>query len=177
MTISLLQHPDQSDWHMVEMIARMTANLPPKSTLPTEEWKRRILRARHSPIRELKFVFLLKDVPYWISVHLCRHNHAQPYVSTQRNDRQIGADANYDRRKAPQDTPVDMVWSMNAEELITVANKRLCYKASAETRETIEKLCHLVCEVCPEFSEELVPMCVRNGGICYEMRPCNEGEK
>ena len=33
-------------------------------------------------------------------------------------------------------------------------------------------ICRKVCEVCPEFKEELVPMCVRNGGVCYEMFGC-----
>lgn len=170
MTVSLIKYPDANDWHLVEMIARTTANLPAKAMLPTESWKKRILKARHSPIRELRFVFMLKDIPYWVSVHLCRHVHAQPYVASQRNDRQ----SNYDRRKAPQDTPVTMIWSMNAESLCEVANKRLCYKASAETREVVTEMCRKVCEVCPEFAEELVPMCVRNGGVCYEMKPCNE---
>jgi hypothetical protein len=116
----------------------------------------------------LRFLFYLTDIPYWVSVHLCRHVHAQPYVKTQRNDRQD----NYDRNKAPQDAPVDMMWSVNGEELITIANKRLCKQASKETRELVRMICDEVVKVCPEFKDELVPMCVRNGGVCYEMFPC-----
>ena len=36
------------------------------------------------------------------------------------------------------------------------------------------EICDEVIKVCPEFKEELVPMCVRNGGVCYEMFPCGE---
>jgi hypothetical protein len=63
---------------------------------------------------------------------------------------------------------------MGAEELITIANKRLCNLASPETREVVRMICNKVIEVCPEFKDELVPMCVRNGGVCYEMFSCRQ---
>jgi thymidylate synthase ThyX len=135
---------------------------------PTYPWKIGMLKARHSPIRELKFAFRLTDLPYWVSVHLCRHIHAQPYVKTQRNDRQ----EEFDRNKAPQDAPVNMIWTMNAEELMTIANKRLCMQASPETRAIVREMCKLVEEKCPEFMGQLVPACERQGGVCYEMSPC-----
>lgn len=167
MQVDIIKYPTEEDWLLVKKCTLVTVGKESQKP-PTEEFKRKMLRARHSPIRELRFVFHLKDIPYWVSVHLCRHVHAQPYVKTQRNDRQDG----YDRTKAPQDAPVDMMWSMNAEELITIANKRLCNLASEETRDVVKSICILVSMVCPEFKEELVPMCVRNGGRCYEMFPC-----
>jgi thymidylate synthase ThyX len=91
-------------------------------------------------------------------------------VKTQRNDRQ----GEYDRNSAPQNAPVDMMWSMNAEELITIANKRLCNLASKETRILVSMICKKVKQLCPEFAEELVPMCKRNGGVCHEIFPCGE---
>lgn len=172
MKVELMKYPTEADWLLVKQCTLVTvgkeSNVP-----PTEKFRKDILRARHSPIRELRFVFLLRDIPYWVSVHLCRHVHAQPYVRTQRNDRQ----SDYDREKAPQDAPVDMMWSMNAEELMTIANKRLCGLASDKTREVVQMCCDKVLEVCPEFKGELVPMCVRNGGICHEMFPCGERRK
>ncbi len=168
MKIAFAKYPTQRDWCLVETIARATMGLPEKDTPPTESWKRRMLAARHSPIRELRFAILLVDIPYWVSVHLCRHIHAQPYVLSQRNDRQD----KYDRRKAPQDAPVTMYWTMNAEELMVIANKRLCRKASPETREVVEAICREVVTLCPEFDGALVPMCERNGGVCYEMQSC-----
>lgn len=163
MKVTVIKYPKAEDWMLAKQCALVTIGKQAK-TAPTKEWKRSILSARHSPIRELKFVFYLNDIPYWVSVHLCRHIHAQPYVKSQRNDRQ----ADYDRTKAPQDAHVDMMWSMNAEELITIANKRLCKQASAETRDLVRMICDEVIKLCPEFEKELVPMCVRNGGVCYE---------
>ena len=141
---------------------------------PSEEWLHRILEARHSPIRELRYWFVLYDVPYWVSVHLVRHHVGfQPYVQSQRNDRQ----SNYDRTKAPQDAPVTMRISLNAEALMTLANKRLCMKASPETREVVAEMCRLVEKTCPEFKGLLVPMCEYHGGKCHEMYPCGKCPK
>lgn len=138
-------------------------------TPPTDEWKQKMLEARHSPIRELRFVFLLTDVPYWVSVHLVRHHvGCQPYVRSQRNDRQ----SEYNREKARQDAPVNVMWSMNAEALMTIANKRLCAKASPETRAIVHAMCVLVKQSNPEFRPFLMPMCTYHGGVCHEFESC-----
>ena len=163
MKVELLEYPTDKDWMEVKHRALVTIGKRPISA-PTDEWKREILRARHSPIRYLRFSFLITDLPSWVSVHLCRHVHAQPYVKSQRNDRQ----SEYDRNKAPQDSPVDMIFDVNAEELMVIANKRMCQMASEETQMVVA---HMVCEVnkvCPEFEPFLVPMCEYTGG-CKEM--------
>lgn len=167
MKIQMIEHPSEQDWIAVKQRALVTVGLTAK-TAPSEEWKHKILEARHSPIRRLHFSFLLKDIPSWVSVHLVRHIHAQPYVRSQRNDRQ----SSYDRTKAPQDAPVDMIWDVNAEELMVIANKRLCQQASAETREVVRACCDLVLQEHPEFNGLLVPLCVYCGGVCHEMNPC-----
>lgn len=172
MKVKIIKYPTVDDWMIAKQCALVTVGKETNNP-PTEKFKRDMLRARHSPIRELPFVFYLTDIPYWVSVHLCRHIHAQPYVRSQRNDRQ----SEYDRNNAPQNAPVDMMWSMTAEELITIANKRLCNRASKETKELVRMICQEVVKVCPEFSDELVPMCVRNGGVCYEMFPCKDERK
>jgi thymidylate synthase ThyX len=166
MKIKLLEYPKGKDWFAVKERALVTVGKK-AVTPPTEEWKHKILEARHSPIRRLFFSFYL-EVPYWVSVHLVRHTHAQPYVKSQRNDRQN----DYDRNAARQDEKVCMRWDMNAEELLTIANKRLCNQASKETREVVKTMCDLVIKKCPEFKDVLVPMCVYHGGVCYEMFPC-----
>ena len=163
MNIELLKYPTDNDWLLVKRAALETVGKTPK-TPPTAEWKKEILEARHSPIRLLHFVFELKDIPYWVSVHLCRHVHSVPFVKSQRNDRQ---DA-YDRNSARQDEPVSMMWEMNAEELCVIANKRLCNMASVETRNVVREMCHAVLAVCPEFEDVLVPACEYNH-VCHEM--------
>ena len=164
MKVELIDFPTPKDWMLCKQCALVTVGKN-AITEPTTEWKHKILKARHSPIRELKFVFKL-EIPYWVSVHLCRHIHAQPYVRSQRNDRQ----SDYDRNSAPQDAPVTMIWSMNAEELMVIANKRLCNKASKETQQVVQAMCDQVLEFYPEFKGLLVPMCVY--GKCNEMESC-----
>lgn len=166
MKVELIKYPSAEDWTLCKQCALVTVGKK-AITEPTKEWKHAILKARHSPIRELKFVFKL-EIPYWVSVHLCRHIHAQPYVRSQRNDRQ----AAYDRNEAPQNAPVTMLWSMCAEELMTIANKRLCNQASKETQAVVQAMCDQVLEVCEEFEGLLVPMC--QYGRCHEMHPCKE---
>ena len=167
MQVTLTRYPTDADWKQVKRRALVTVCKVP-TTPPTDEWKRAILEARHSPIRYLQFSFDI-ECPYWVSVHLCRHIHAQPYVRSQRNDRQ----SDYDRNAARQDEPVQMIWDMNAEELMVIANKRLCQKAAPETREVVEEMCALVVEKCPVFYAFLVPMCEYNG-MCHEMQPCGK---
>lgn len=164
--VELNEFPTECDWLEVKKRALVTVGKDAKNS-PSEEWKARILEARHSPIRRLFFSFYI-ECPYWVSVHLCRHIHAQPYVKSQRNDRQ----ADYDRTKAPQEQPVCMIWDMNAEELMNIANKRLCTMASKETRELVQKMCDLVIAKMQEFKSVLVPMCEYHGGVCHEMFPC-----
>lgn len=164
MKVSLIKYPTPEDWMLCKQCALVTVGKD-AVTEPDAAWKRKILEARHSPIRVLNFVFKL-EVPYWVSVHLCRHIHAQPFVRSQRNDRQT----EYDRNSAPQDAPVTMLWYMNAEELMTIANKRLCKQASEETRMVVQAMCDEVLKVCPEFIGLLVKMC--EYGRCHEMFPC-----
>ena len=166
-SVEILKHPTAVDWMLAKTCALVTVGK--KSTKqPTMEWKKKLLAAQHSPIRTLEFCFRLNNIPNWVAVHLVRHVHAIPFVKTQRNDRQ----EDYDRNAARQDSPVTMCWYMNAEELITIAHKRLCTQASPETREVIQAMCDEVVKVNPEFKGLLVPLCSYRGGICTEFNPC-----
>ena len=172
MKVTMTEYPTQRDWVAVKVRALKTMGVDIK-TLPTERWMRKILEARHSPIRRLRFSFTIEDVPSWVSVHIVRHHVGiQPYVQSQRNDRQSA----FDRNKAPQSNPVDMILDLNAEALLVLANKRLCMQASKETRELVQTMCDLVVEKCPEFEGMLVPMCEYHNGKCHEMKPCGRYE-
>lgn len=164
MTVELLEHPTDRDWMECKRRALVTIGKRPVNA-PDSKWKRAILGARHSPIRYLRFSFYI-ECPYWVSVHFVRHVHAQPYVRSQRNDRQ----SEYDRNSAPQDAMVSMIFDVNAEELMTIANKRLCYQAAEETRELVRMMCDEVIKTNPEFKDWLVPMC--SYGRCHEINPC-----
>lgn len=169
MEVHIIKSPTEQDWMEVKRRALVTVGKNPV-TPPDDEWKHKILKARHSPIRYLQFSFYLEDIPSYVSVHLVRHVHSQPYVKSQRNDRQ----SDYDRTKAPQDTPVNMIWDMNAEELMTISNKRLCRLADPVTRSVVQKMCDEVSSVNPEFKDFLVPNC-QYLGECKEMFSCKRG--
>ena len=161
--VEILKHPTDEDWLLCKKCTLVTVGKD-SNKLPTAEWKHKILAAEHSPIRTLQFVFRITNIPYWVSVHLCRHVHATPFVKTQRNDRQ----SNYDRGEAPQNQPVDMAWAMNAQELMIIARKRLCTQASPETRQIVAEICRQVEEANPEFKGLLVPNSVYRGYTCTE---------
>lgn len=170
--VEILKHPTEEDWMWCKRCTLNTVGRD-SSKHPTEEWKHKILAAGHSPIRELWFGIKMQ-IPYFVSVHFVRHhigvNH---YVQTQRNDRQ----GNYDRTKAPQDTIVSHIMSINAQELISMSHKRLCLQASPETRAVMHEICKQVEELSPEFKGLLIPECVYRNGLCAEFYPCGAAKK
>lgn len=155
--VEMLRHPTEEDWVRCKIFALNTIGKKFVGNEVNEEWKRKMLKARHSPIHTLMFSFRLV-IPYCTSVHFVRHKVGiDHYVSTQRNDRQD----KYDRRLAPQGEIVSHIIDVNAEELIVMANKRLCTKADVDTRYMMALICNEVIRTNPEFSDELVPMCGR----------------
>ena len=168
MKVEILKYPTKEDWQWVKTC---TLNTVGKTSTkePTDEWKVKLLKAEHSPIRELWFGIKM-EIPYWVSVHLVRHhigvNH---YVQTQRDDR-VSDDIPRDQK--PQGAIVSHIMSINAQELIFLSHKRLCRQASPETRKVAEEICKKVIEVCPEFKDLLVPLCYYRGGKCDEFYPC-----
>jgi thymidylate synthase ThyX len=172
MKVEILRHPTDEDWQRCKMLAMNTIGKRDWSGNVTDEWKRAILKAEHSPIRTLMFTVRM-EVPYWVSVHFVRHKYGvEHYVSSQRNDRQ----SDYDRTKAPQDAVVCHVMDVNAQELMQMARMRLCGQASPETRIVMVQLCDEVVRLNPEFSEFLVPKCVTRNG-CNEFKSCGWYER
>lgn len=169
--IRLLKWPTHEDWLLCKNCALVTVGKETDKE-PGEVWKKAILLARHSPIRVLQFAFYLEGVPYYVSTHLARHVHAQPFIRSQRNDRQD----QYDRCGARQDAPVDMIWWMNAEELMTIAEKRLCMLADANTRAVVRMMCAMAVDKCPELDGLLGAPCGLTGQ-CREMHPCERGKR
>lgn len=171
--VELTEFPREEDWKEVKRRALITVGLEAVNP-PDDAWKKKMLECRHSPIRRLRFSFTLRNLPYYISVHFVRHHVGiEKYVRSQRNDRQD----KYDRTKAPQDAPVDMIMDFNGESLMEFFNKRLCGAAAVETRQVTELMKSLVREECPEFYFFIEPMCFRNGGVCHEFKSCGMCER
>lgn len=101
--ITLLKWPGDEDWMFAKSCALVTIGKH-SGKAPDMEWKHRMLRAKHSPIRTLNFAFYLHNVPYYVSTHLARHVHSVPFIKSQRNDRQ----SDYDRNAARQDAPKEL---------------------------------------------------------------------
>jgi hypothetical protein len=170
--VELLKHPTKQDWLWCKQCTLNTVGLKTIKNSPNDEWKKKLIESEHSPIRELWFGFRL-EIPYWVSVHLVRHhigcNH---YVQTQRDDRQ--KEATVSRSEKPQGELVSHIISINAQELIQVAHKRLCLQASKETREVVQEMCRLAIESNPEMKDVLVPLCEYRNHTCTEMFPCGK---
>lgn len=168
-TIHLIKQPSNEELMLFKRCCWATVGKTEEpSKLPSSEMLRKVLTARHSPIRVLTFAFELRDIPYWVAMHLRTHKHMECYIKSQRNDRQD----QYDRNAARQDAPVNMIVYLNAEMLQTLANKRLCSRAAYETRCVVERMCQLAEGVMPELGGLLVPDCERHQGKCYETEPC-----
>ena len=172
MKVELLKYPTEQDWLWVKTCTLNTVGKKLKvgSNSVDIEWKKRLLASEHSPIRELWFGIRM-EIPYWVSNHMIRHhigvNH---YVQSQRDDRV--ADNSIPRAEKPQGEIVSHIMSVNAQELIFMAHKRLCKQASQETQEVMRMICKEVLKVCPEMRELLVPNCVYRNGKCTEMFSC-----
>lgn len=134
---------------------------------PSDAWKKRMMLAEHSPIRDVEFDIKVYDIPYYVSTHLVRHHvGVTPFVSTQRTDR-----TGEPREKKPQDAPVMMKMSVNAQALINMSRKRLCSKASKETRELWEAIKDKMKEIDPIVASCMVKECVYRG-FCPENDSC-----
>lgn len=67
--------------------------------------------------------------------------------------------------------PTDLMCLINAEAIINMSRKRLCTKASKETREIWQKVCELIEECDPNLYPHLVKPCVATG-VCREHKSC-----
>jgi len=154
-------------WPKVKRSARTTISKDGEGTYPADSWKKRILLAEHSPIRRIRFSWKWKNIKSWVSVHFVRHwlgiTH---WVTTQRTDR-----TGVDRNKSPQDTPVSHECEANAQALINISRRRLCYNASFETRQAWKEVRAEVERKDPVLASVMVPECIYRG-FCPEFESC-----
>lgn len=172
MLVKVLKHPTNQDLAWVKTCTLNTVGKRTKS-VPDDEWLSKLVKAEHSPIRELWFGIRM-EIPYWVSVHFVRHhigvNH---YVQTQRDDRTTSEIPRYNKT---QGEIVSHIMSINAQELINMSHKRLCRQASPETREVMEEIVRQVVTVAPYMKGVLVPLCIYRNGKCTEMFSCKKGD-
>ena len=168
-SVEMIKHPTEEDWLFCKQCTLNTIGKT-TTTLPTSEWKEKLLKSEHSPIRTLWFAFKIK-APYYCVMHLVRHKiGCEHFVSTQRDDR---TNNKTPRAEKPQGEFVDYILYVNAQELMFMARRRLCNQASFETQLIMKSIVSEVLKTNPEFNNVLVPMCVYQGH-CSEFKPCYE---
>lgn len=165
--VEILKIPSDEDWMITKLCTLNTVGKT-STTLPTEEWKHKLIMSEHSPIRTLNFCIKM-TLPYWVSVHFCRHfMGVTHFVQTQRNDRQD----KYDRDMAPQGQMVTHIIYVNIQELMFMSRRRYCMQAAEYTRKVMHEICRQIEELCPYTVGAFEPMCFYRGGRCTEFYPC-----
>lgn len=154
----------KGDWEEVVNDCRATVGKDELGKEPSAKFKKAILIAEHSPIRDLIFKWRWRDMPHWITVHWVRHRW-EKFIRTQRSDR-----TGIPREKLPQDEPQTFTGEANTQHLIDTWRKRLCRQASPETRMYAEDFKEELHGFEPEVSDVLVPHCVYRCG-CPEKTP------
>lgn len=155
----------KGDWLEVVDDCRATVGKQSLGKEPSKQFKRKILIAEHSPIRDIQIKWKWDGIKSWIATHWVRHKW-ECFVKTQRSDR-----TGIPRDQLRQDALVTFTGDANAQALIDTMRKRLCYQASPETRQYAEDLKMTLRDTEPEISDVLVPNCVYRGG-CPEMSQC-----
>lgn len=157
---------------------------------------------QHSPCRTQLFWIELTDIPLFVASQLVRsHVGVQFYQRSKRPDRggvdfyevcALEADHlafawNHEDWDAVSDVadvirhfpeqfdrhaPTDLAFIINAEAIMNMSHKRLCAKASPETREVCQEVVSKIREIDPDLAKHCVPQCMYRGGICPEPKGC-----
>ena len=157
-----------TSWTDVLNAARFTWRKSLKSGNPSIKWKKKIIKAEHSPLRCLMFNIDMYDIPSYTAGHFVRHVHSQPFVSTSRPD----TDGNQvPRDKQKKTDPVNIRLFLNAQEIIHISRARLCNKAEDETRKIWNEVIKELRKIEPELANACVPNCAYRG-FCPEFKSC-----
>lgn len=163
----------KGDWTSVLNACRTTVGKSEVGSVPTLEWRHKILLSEHSPIRLIHVQAKFYDIPYWVSVHLLRHTTGvhypdfEPFIQTQRTDR-----TGIERDNLPQGQCVNMEFEANAAAIINMSRKRLCGCAAKETRDAWKMFLEALREYMPEIVDVCVPECIYRG-FCPEIYSCS----
>lgn len=156
-----------TSWERVANAARMTVHKDALGHEPSDKFKRTILMAEHSPIRNLEFDVTIEDVPYFVVMHLVRHNQGiEKFVGTSREDR-----TGVNREERKQTDLVSCMFSLNTQALINISRKRLCNCADRETIKVWKAVVEAIREIDPIVASFCAPECLYRG-FCPEQNTC-----
>lgn len=156
-------------WVRIKNHCRTTVNKNFTDTVPTTEFKKKLLISEHSPIRLLEIDWTWEKIKYWVSTEWSRHRF-EKFITSQRDDRMIDETP---RDKKSQDALVHFDGYANAQNTIDAWRKRLCYQATPDARILAEDFKLDLHSYEPEWADVLVPNCIYRGG-CPEFKMCKE---
>ena len=186
MKVNVIQ---ETPWSRALNAARRTIGKPPLNKEPSDNWRKMVIMAEHSPIKLVEYLISFKDLRQWVGVHLLRHEHILPYIHSQRVDRRedidsltervmsiieedVKSDESFNKRDYLfQGEPNDQDFVVNAQTLINISRKRLCHCASKETREAWVAVKEAIKEFDPIMASFMVPNCIYRSR-CPEMNTC-----
>lgn len=160
------------DWKAIKNECRQTVNMGDSTKEPNDEWKKKLLICRHSPLRIGTVLFHFEDIPYYVMGHLVRHVHAVPFVGTSREDR-----TGVPREERRQTDLVNFDMYMNIEELMNISERRICMCADKETIKVWRAALMAVKELDENIYWSNVPQCVAHGGCIEPFSNCNFYDK
>lgn len=184
-TVEVVQ---ETPWKRALNAARRTIGKKPLDKEPSEEWKKKVIMAEHSPIKLVEYRISYTDLRQWVGVHILRHPYTLPMIHTQRVDRRdidamvekvmgildddIKKSEDFNKRDYLFQGEVnDQDFYVNAQTLINISRKRLCACASPETRYAWKLVKDAVAEFDPTMAAFMVPNCVYRGR-CPEVNSC-----
>lgn len=156
----------RGSWQDVLDNCRWTVHKNGLGKEPSDNFKKTILIAEHSPIRCITICWDWKEIPYWVMNEFARHKW-EKFVTTSREDR-----TGVPRSERKQTDIVSMRCEANIQALIDTARKRLCNQAAKETVRYMSDLKYELHKVEPLIADVLVPNCVYRMG-CPELKSCN----
>ena len=186
MKVNVIQ---ETPWSRALNAARRTIGKPPLNKEPSDNWRKMVIMAEHSPIKVVEYLISFKDLRQWVGVHLLRHEHMLPFIHSQRVDRRedidsltervmsiieedVKSDESFNKRDYLfQGEPNDQDFVVNAQTLINISRKRLCHCASKETREAWVAVKEAIKEFDPIMASFMVPNCIYRSR-CPEMNTC-----
>lgn len=161
------------DWLDIKNACRQTINAGNSEIEPTSEWKKKLLIARHSPLRIGEILIQFDDIPFYVMGHLVRHHiGCTPFVGTSRTDR-----TGIPREERKQTDLVSMQMILNVESILNISEKRLCNCADIETIKVWKEVLLAIKEYEPELYWASVPSGIIHGGCTEPFGDCRSCNK
>jgi hypothetical protein len=149
-------------WEPVLTACQITQNKTPTCKEPSQAFIKKQIRLRHKTL-EIKRFEIIAEMPQFVYAHLRAHRDPKAFTGTRRDDLQ-------DKARDPNETVLGY-FDVSAEDLLHMAEQRLCRKSHSKTVEVMTRIKGEVFTLEPDLARAMVARCVVEGW-CREDRPC-----